>query len=171
MRLCLLQGHEADRRRSQAEPERDEWRLRPEDEAERERREGCQEDSGQLDEADLSHPEPLERRVPTVTRQAERSSHQETADGGDEDHVPRGGLAPAEPVGHHVPDHVRGVVDRGLEQAGCEGDRDAQESRQDERAQIGPGTRVHAETLLALRDDRRARGGRGFQPFGCASSL
>ena len=83
-----------------------------------------------------------------VSWKADRGSDEHSREAGDQDDVPRWGLAPVEGVGNLLPDELYDVVDRRLEERGGEGDGDTEERREDECPQVPDRALVHERTLL-----------------------
>ena len=152
--LRLRLAHIDEPRGDDAEPEAegDERRLRPEHEPEPERGQTGEQDAREVVGLDRVHPEPLERRVPAVAGETQRQRHEHAGERRYEDDVPRGGLAPPEPVGHDLPHEVDDVVERRLEEHGGHGDRNPEQCCVDERAQVGQRALVHGGTLLRDQD-------------------
>ena len=101
-----VHADEADGERAEADAQRHERRLGPEHEPRAEREEGGEEDAAEVDRADVTEAQALERSVPAVARKAAGERDEGAADGRHEQHVPACGLAPAEPVGDTVPDEM-----------------------------------------------------------------
>ena len=97
-----------------------------------------------------SQPEPFERGVTTVSRQAQCGRNEDTCEPCDEDDVPPCRLAPVECVRKLLPDEVGGLMQRRLEEHSGESHRNAEEGGEDERAEVRPRPLVHEVTYAFI---------------------
>lgn len=104
--------------------------------------------------------------MPTVPWEPHRRCDEDTGDPGNENHTPGRRRTPVQPMGNDLPDEVDDVVNRRLEDDGCDGDRHPQKGGGGERTKIRPAALVDSKILWAgWRRVPREFGNPGYSSF------